>query len=399
MSPNDATSAVLSQTDHYATPARGSCLSIVKRVLIVGGGIAGMCAALELRKRNVDVDLIEVDPEWRVYGAGITINAPSLRAFATIGLLPALLEQGAASEGLDLFLANGMPLGSIPAVPATGSTISASVGIIRPVLARILSQATVAAGARVRLGTTFTTLAERESDVEVTLTDGTSARYDLVIGADGINSQVRTALFPDAPKPRYTGQACWRAVVPRTAAIPRAAMYIGRQIKAGLVPISKDEMYMFFLEKRQAPDYIEAHDWPASLRQALAEFSGPIADIREAITPQSRIIYRPLFAVLMPKPWHRRRTVLIGDAAHATTPHLASGAGLAVEDAVVLAAELERATSCETALQEFMARRYERCRMIVENSVRLGDIEQGGGSQQEHQQLMRDSTIALAAAI
>jgi hypothetical protein len=90
--------------------------------------------------------------------------------------------------------------------------------------------------------------------------------------------------------------------------------------------------------------------------------------------------------------WRYRRNV------HATTPYLASGAGLAVEGAV-LAAELERAMSCETAWQEFMARRHERCRMIVESSVRLGDIEQGGGSQQEHQQLMRDSTIALAAAI
>jgi 2-polyprenyl-6-methoxyphenol hydroxylase-like FAD-dependent oxidoreductase len=374
-------------------------LSIVNRVLIVGGGIAGMCAALELRKRQVAVDLIEVDPEWRVYGAGITINAPSLRAFATIGLLPSILEHGAASEGLDLFLANGTPLGSIPALPAAGSSISASVGIIRPVLARILSDATVAAGVKVRLGTTFTTLLDRERDVEVTLSDGTKAHYDLVIGADGINSQVRTALFADAPRPRYTGQVCWRAVVPRAAAIRRAAMYIGREIKAGLVPISQDEMYMFFLEKRAAPDHIGPHDWPALLREALAEFTGPIADIREAITPQSRIIYRPLFALLMRKPWHRGRTVLIGDAAHATTPHLAAGAGLAVEDAVVLAGEIERATSCETALQEFTARRYERCRMVVENSVRLGDIEQGGGSQQEHQQLMRDSTIALAGPI
>jgi 2-polyprenyl-6-methoxyphenol hydroxylase-like FAD-dependent oxidoreductase len=101
----------------------------------------------------------------------------------------------------------------------------------------------------------------------------------------------------------------------------------------------------------------------------------------------------------MAKPWHRGRTVLIGDAAHATTPHLAAGAGLAVEDSIVLAAAIERATSCETALQEFTARRYERCRMVVENSVRLGDIEQGAGSQQEHQQLMRDSTIALTMAI
>jgi len=89
--------------------------------------------------------------------------------------------------------------------------------------------------------------------------------------------------------------------------------------------------------------------------------------------------------------------VLIGDAAHATTPHLASGAGLAVEDALVLAEELERAHSYEEAIHRFTDRRYERCRAVVENSVRLGDIEQSGGSPQEHEKLMRDSTIALAA--
>jgi 2-polyprenyl-6-methoxyphenol hydroxylase-like FAD-dependent oxidoreductase len=176
-------------------------------------------------------------------------------------------------------------------------------------------------------------------------------------------------------------------------------MYIGREIKAGLVPISKDEMYMFFLEKRDTPDHIDAPEWPAVLRKALSEFSGPIADIREGITARSRIVYRPLFALMMPQPWHRGPAVLIGDAAHATTPHLASGAGLAVEDAVVLAMELERGASLEAALQSFTARRYERCRVVVENSVRLGDIERNGGSQQEHQQLMRDASITLAAAI
>ncbi len=323
-----------------------------------------------------------------VYGAGITLSAPSLRAFQRIGVLEAILEQGAASDGLDLFLANGTPIGSFPALPAVGSSIAASGGIIRSVLARILADATLAAGTRARLGTKYSDLGA-----------GEAARYDLVIGADGIQSAVRAAVFPDAPKPRYTGQVCWRAVVPRPPEMPRAAMYVGGQIKAGLVPISRDEMYLFFLETRETPEHIDPVQWPDLLRRALAEFSGPVASIRESLTSDSRIVYRPLFAVMLPKPWHNGRTVLIGDAAHATTPHLASGAGLAVEDAIVLAHELERAPSCEEALHSFTERRFERCRMVVANSVRLGDLERAGGPPQEHQQLMRQSTQLLAAEI
>ncbi len=374
-------------------------MNTVNSALVVGGGIAGMCAAIELRKRDVEVDLVERDPEWRVYGAGITVSAPSLRAFEKIGVLDSILSQGAASDGLDLFLANGTLLASIPAAPAVGSSVAASAGIVRPSLARILADATRAAGVRVHLGATFSSLIPGERAAEVSLTDGTTGRYDLVLGADGINSKVRAALFPDAPKPRYTGQVCWRAVVPRPASIRRAAMYIGGQIKAGIVPVSKDEMYLFFLETRATPEHIDAQEWPGLLRKALAEFTGPIADIREGLSGQSNIVYRPLFAVMMQKPWHAGRTVLIGDAAHATTPHLASGAGLAVEDALVLAEELERASSCEEAVHRFTERRYERCRLVVENSVRLGEIEQRGGSPQEHEKLMRESTLALAAAI
>jgi 2-polyprenyl-6-methoxyphenol hydroxylase-like FAD-dependent oxidoreductase len=365
-------------------------LSAVKSVLVVGGGIAGMCAAIELRKRGIEVDLLEADPEWRVYGAGITVSAPSLRAFQRVGVLEAILEQGAASEGLDLFLANGTPLGTIPGLPVAGSSIKSSAGILRPALARVLGQATVAAGARVKLGSTFSPLS---------LTDGSTQQYDLVVGADGINSKVRAALFPEAPKPRYTGQVCWRAVAPRPASLQRAAMYIGGKIKAGIVPVSETEIYLFFLEARETAEHIDAARWPELLRHALAGFGGHVATIRESLTPESGIVYRPLYALMLPQPWHRGRVVLIGDAAHATTPHLASGAGLAVEDAIVLAEELERAQSCEEALQRFTARRYERCRLVVENSVRLGDIEQGGGSTQEHEQLMRESTGALAAAI
>lgn len=374
-------------------------MSTVKRVLIVGGGIAGMSMAIELRKRAIDVDLVEADPQWRVYGAGITVNAASVRALQKVGVLDAILREGALSEGLDLFLANGTPIGSIPAIPAAGSTVAGSVGILRPALARILSAATTASGTRVRLGTTFTSIDARESGVEVSLSDGSSGRYDLLIGADGLHSKVRTALFPDAPRPRYTGQVCWRAVVPRPPEIRRAAMFLGQQLKAGLVPVSEREMYLFFLETRDSPDHIEPGQWPQILRRALAGFGGPVATIREELTDDSRLNYRPLFALMMPKPWFHHRAVLIGDAAHATTPHLAAGAGLAVEDAIVLAEEIDNASGCEDALSRFVTRRFERCRLVVENSVRLGDIERGAGNSQEHEQLMRDSTAALMAAI
>jgi 2-polyprenyl-6-methoxyphenol hydroxylase-like FAD-dependent oxidoreductase len=246
------------------------------------------------------------------------------------------------------------------------------------------------------LGVTFTNISPEDSQAVVTFTDGTSSRYDLVVGADGVNSSVREQVFPDAPKPRYTGQACWRAVVARPADMQCASLYMGKDVKAGLNPVSTDEMYLFFLDKRERPDHLDPQQWPETLRTVLAEFSNcPIAAIRDSITAQSRIVYRPLFALMMKAPWHRDRVVLIGDACHATTPHLASGAGLAVEDAIVLVEELARAADVETGLQRFTARRYERCRLVVENSVRLGDIEQTGGSTEEHERLMRASMGAL----
>jgi 2-polyprenyl-6-methoxyphenol hydroxylase-like FAD-dependent oxidoreductase len=371
----------------------------IRKALVIGGGIAGMCAALELRKRDVHVDLVELDSQWRVYGAGITISGPTLRAFKAVGVVDEILRQGWCADGLDLHLADGTPIGHLTSPRIAGPEIPGGGGIMRPVLARILSEATTSSGTRVKLGVTFSAIHTEGDQVDVSFTDGTSDEYDLVIGADGCNSKVREALFPDAPKPRFTGQACWRAVVPRPPEIERAAMYIGRSVKAGINPVSREEMYLFFLDKREQPDHIEPEAWPALLREELAEFSGPVAHIRDAITPQSRIVYRPLFALLLPRPWHRGRVVLIGDAAHSTTPHLASGAGMAVEDALVLAEELENIPAVEKALERFAQRRFERCRIVVENSVRLGDIERNGGSPSEHERVMRDSVGVLLAPL
>jgi len=92
------------------------------------------------------------------------------------------------------------------------------------------------------------------------------------------------------------------------------------------------------------------------------------------------IICRPVFSMIMPPPWYRGRVLLIGDAAHTTTPQLASGASIAIEDAVVLARHLSSEAPLEMALAAFMQARYERCRMVVENSEQLGEWEKRPGT-------------------
>lgn len=377
-----------------------------QRVLVIGGGIGGMAAAISLRQRGVQVDLVELDANWQVYGAGITISGPTLRAFTTLGVIDEVMRQGFCADGVNLCDADGTVLAELTTPRLAGPHIPGGGGILRPVLAKILSRATLACGVSVRLGVTFTSIEQDEEGVDVTFTDGSRGRYGLVIGADGLNSKVRQVVFPDAPKPEFTGQGCWRALVKRPAAIDRPHMFMGPRAKAGVNPVSQEDMYLFFTLHVPNNEFIEPKEWPQRLAAELAGFGGLIGEIRDGLNPESRILYRPLEKLLITAPWYRGRVVLLGDAAHATTPHLASGAGAAVEDALVLAEELERTRALETppaslaaALGAYMERRLPRARLIVENSVRLGQLERSPDSRQAFAQLMRDSLIALAGPI
>jgi 2-polyprenyl-6-methoxyphenol hydroxylase-like FAD-dependent oxidoreductase len=374
--------------------------SAARRVLVVGGGFSGMSVAIELRKRGAEVDLVEVDPHWRNYGAGISLGGAALRAFRQLGILDEFLAQGAATDNVEIRLPHGPVIATLPTPRIAGPDVPGGGAIMRPVLARILADATLAAGANVRLGCSFATIDQRPDGVEVGFTDGQRGRYDLLIGADGLHSKVRETIFPEAPKPRYTGQAVWRAVVPRSSDITTVTMWPGQRMKPGVNPVSKTEMYVFITEPRPASEHIAPQDLAPKMQALLDGFPDPILqNVRAQLGPGSQIVFRPIDSLLMPQPWFRGRVVLIGDTVHATTPHLAAGACIGLEDALVLAEELDRAAGVDSALAAFQERRWGRCRMVVENSARLGEIEISGGDKDEHSRIIRDSLMALAQAI
>ena len=371
-----------------------------RHVLIIGGGLSGMATAIALRQRGIAVDLVEIDPQWRVYGAGLSLGGATLRAFQALGILDEFLRHGFAGRGTQLCTPAGELLATLPTPDLTETSIPGNGAIMRPVLARIMERATRGiGGADVRLGCTFTAIEQDAEGVAVTFSDGQRRRYDLVVGADGLYSKVREALFPDAPKPAYSGQAVWRAVLPRPAEIACTRLWSGAKTKVGVNPVSAEEMYLFVNEDRPVNEFVEPSTFVARLQELLAPFPAPLVQwMRAQLGEHSSIIYRPLEGMLIPRPWYRGRVLLIGDAVHATTPHLGSGACIGIEDGLVLAEELAGGP-LEPALARFMARRWERCRMVVENSMRLGEIEKSGGDKAEHARLMQASFAALAEPI
>lgn len=350
-------------------------MNAVKKVLIVGGGIGGLCAAIALRRQAIEVDLVELKTQWTVYGVGIIQQSNVVREMAKLGVLDDYLDAAYAFEDVTINTTAGEQLARIPGQRLAGPEYPANVGISRLALHQVLSETTIALGASIRLGLSVQSLEQVDEGVDVLLTDGSRDCYDLVVGADGLYSRIRGLLFGEQYRPRFTGQSVWRYNFPRAAGIDHLATFQGPAGNAGLVPLGRDQMYLFVTSHEPANPRMDAATLATQMRQRLNGFTGLIGELREQILDSDQVVYKPLEVVFVSEPWYRGRVVLIGDAVHATTPHLGQGAGMAIEDAVVLGEELVADGSVEQQLERFMARRYERCKFISESSVLAGDKE------------------------
>lgn len=350
-------------------------MTAVSRVLVVGAGIGGLAAAVALRQQGIAVDIIEKTADWAVYGVGIIQPNNTLRALDKIGLARACVDNGAPFDGWSICDSSGKELTVVAAPPSAAPNFAATNGITRPKLQKILGDAAKEHAAALRLGVVVTDMADLGDRVEISFSDGIRDSYDFVIGCDGVYSDMRTRLFGDVITPTFTGQGVWRYNLPRPADMRMGEAFAGRTSKAGTVPLSSDLMYFLLVTAEPGNPIMDPQTLADAMRARMGDYTGRVADMGDHFIESSAVVYRPLESAMLPAPWHKGRAIVIGDAAHATTPHLAQGAAMAIEDAVLLGELLGQDRPLADLLDEFMRRRFDRTKYVVDCSGKIGRWE------------------------
>jgi 2-polyprenyl-6-methoxyphenol hydroxylase-like FAD-dependent oxidoreductase len=359
-------------------------MAAVNNVLVVGSGLAGTATAIRLAERGVAVDLLEIKPDVAATGSGITLQGNALRELRTLGVWDRVQQHGYAFDvtGIRAPDPDGTLLFEVPDARTGGADLPAVMGMPRPELARILVDRAVEVGVKVHFGTTYSALSQDETGVDVTFADGSTGRYDLVVGADGIRSWTRRSLGIEL-ETRSTGMGIWRAFGPRPASVTRTDLYYGGpSYIAGYCPTSEDSLYAYVVEAAQDRSTLTPDEQLATMKALAAAYHGPWDEIRQTLDDPSRVNYTWFETHLLPAPWNRGRVVLIGDAAHSCPPTLAQGGAQALEDATVLTDLLLTRDRLDDALwAAFTGRRFDRAKAVVDASNQLGqwllDHEQG----------------------
>ncbi|RXZ50608.1 2-polyprenyl-6-methoxyphenol hydroxylase [Agromyces fucosus] len=350
-------------------------MTAVSRVAIAGGGVAGMAAAILLAEGGVHVDVFEQKPDPGALGSGITLQGNALRVFGRLGIWPAVQEESYSFDVLGIRAPGpeAPVLAQIPDQRTGGDEYPATAGMYRPDLARILTERAREVGANIHLAATVTSFAQDDAGVDVTRSDGRTDRYDLLIGADGLHSGIRSMLGIDVA-PHRTGMGIWRAFVPRPESVTHTDLYYGGPaFIAGYCPTGEDSMYAYLVEAAQDHGDLGETERIDLMRELSQGYGGPWDEIRTSLTASARVNYTWFTAHLVPDAWNRGRVVIIGDAAHSCPPTIAQGAAQAAEDALVLAELLLARHAVDAALwEEFHARRLPRAKAVVEASVQVG---------------------------
>ncbi len=351
-------------------------MTAVQKVAIAGSGVAAMAAAIQLAKAGVAVDVFEAKPELSALGSGITLQGNALRVFDALGVWEDVREKGMAFEGLTLRAPgpDAPVIAQLPEVKTGGPDYPACMGMYRPDLARILLQHAEKAGAKVSFGSKVTGFDVRDDHkVEVFVNEAPAGSYDLLIGADGLNSSVRGLMGIDT-SPETTGMGIWRAFVSRPKEVEHSELYYGGPVYiAGYTPTGEDTMYAFLVEKAQDRFGVSDEEAVNIMRGESMAYGGPWASIREDLGSAAKVNYTWFTKHLVPGRWNRGPVVIIGDAAHSCPPTIAQGAAQALEDAVVLAELLVGSDALNDKLWDsFHERRVPRVQAVVDASVQLG---------------------------
>jgi 2-polyprenyl-6-methoxyphenol hydroxylase-like FAD-dependent oxidoreductase len=345
--------------------------------LVIGAGIGGLATAQALLRLGHQVRVYEAAAELREIGAGVVLGANAMRALDELGLHDAVRPAGSTLTTVGLYNEHGRVLNRADTSGFTAQLGYDNVGILRADLQRELLRA-LPPGV-VQLGHRLARFEQTATHVTAHFENGTQATADALVAADGIRSPVRRQLLP-ASQPRYAGYTCWRAVVhgsiPGLPTIGSSETW-GRTGRFGLVPVADGRLYWFACVNSPAPGnpVFKAYR-VADLQRQFAGFHAPIPQVLAA-TADADLLWGDLYDLAPLASLAFGRVLLLGDAGHATTPNLGQGAGMAVEDAAVLARCLRAAPAdVPAAFRAFDRQRLPRTRRIVAQSRLLGQLAQ-----------------------
>lgn len=345
------------------------------KILVVGAGIGGLAAATALRQHAHDVDVVEIKPEFAVYGVGINQPANSLRALRSLGVLDDILAVGFQYDRHAFYDEDGTHIVDVQS--GLGGDVPANNALSRQDLHRILIGAAEKQDVKVAYGTTMETFTDHGDSVDVQFSDGRRDSYDLVVAFDGIKSSTRRTLFGAEHDAVYSGFGVFRVTLPRPSYLRSVHVYQSLGVKAGFIPLSEATMYMFVVTPDPPGVSHQRARFAEILRARMAPFGALPGEVRDALTADDDIVYSPISDVMLPLPWFSGRVGVLGDAAHACAPHITQGAGMALEDATVLAECLDGPGSLDQELRAFEQRRYPRAKLVQDVSHGILAAEMG----------------------
>lgn len=343
--------------------------------IIIGGGTAGLTTAIALQKEGYQVKVLERMKQIKELGAGLGLGANAWRGLSQLGLTNELVNHCHLLESTKFLDHKGRLLSELNIAHLNEKYGAAYFTIhradLQSVLVKQLEEGTL------ELNQHVTNFTQNESGVTVYLKDGRTIEGNALIAADGIHSNIRKNIQPEI-QPRYAGYTCWRGVihVPKdTYSTGDFTETWGTKGRFGIVPLTKNRIYWFACVnapyRSKAMLAMKTND----LSQHFQDYHSPIPELIK-MTKDEELIWNDIIDL---KPLNRfayNRVLLIGDAAHATTPNMGQGAAQAIEDAIILKNAINKNKRVEDSFREFEKLRMAKTKKIINLSWRIGQAAQ-----------------------
>lgn len=344
------------------------------KVIIVGGGIGGLCTAIALQQQGNEVLVFERAKAIGEVGAGLTLWSNALKVLRKLGIADLVIAAGAKIERSKLLTSDGKVL-SVAGIEHLEDRFGEPViGIHRAALHEILIRSLKPN--TLKLAMPCVRFEQGQDKVTVYFENGEIESADLLIGADGIHSAIRKQMLPNL-RLRYSGCTAWRGVVEteNEAALGLTSESWGHGQRFGIVRVDNKRVYWFATKNQPAGEQASGDERKAKLLRLFKDWHNPIRDLLEW-TPPEAILQNDLFDIPPFPSWTQENVTLLGDAAHPTTPNMGQGACMAIESAYVLSLCLKEQTEIKSALRRYEEKRHTRTAWITNTSWQIGKVAQ-----------------------